>query len=755
MSSQPTFPVLLRFGPFEVNPESGELRKSGIRIRLSGQPIRILLILLERPGQVVSREELRQRIWRDGTFVDFEGGLNAAINKLRRALSDSAENPRYVETIPSRGYRFIGVLAPVAPVTSGPAAIQQPVGPNSIKVRPTFHRKRIFWLLAATACLITAAIAVQEFRTTRSAATQWQFTQLTQEGEISDSPAISRDGKLLAYSSEKDGMRDLYVKQITSGQPIRLTYDGAGNTTPDFSPDGTKIVFRSSRDGGGIYEIATFGGEARLLAREGLNPKYSHDGTRVAFWTGDNAVVPTVPGSGAVWVVPSQGGTPVRAGTRLTTARRPIWSPDGRHLLVIGYASEKLWEASALDWWTISTNGDIETKTEIRDALLRAGLENPGYDAYSPSSLGNTINLPGPSCWLAEGNRVIFSALTGGARNLFSTQISANGKIAGAIQRLTVGSGDETNGSCGSNETFVFARKTSVGDLWSYTFDLEIGRPTGPAVQLTHGPSTLIESPSISADGQRVAFSQFESNKMSVWVHDLGSGKEAKLAPSSFAQRFPVIAPSGDRVAYSSFENDKRILYVAAPGDVPARLCDGCVRPTGWSRDGKKLLTFEGSPYRVSLLDVTSHERTILLAHPTYSLLLAHFSPDNHWISFTARVRPDRALIMIAPIDGPLPAPEASWIKFSEENGLQDGGIWSPDGKMLYFTSSRDGHICLWARRLHPNSHQPVDQPFAVQHFHERPMQDLRLLSAAAGRVVVSLTNDTSSIWMMSRQPAR
>jgi Tol biopolymer transport system component/DNA-binding winged helix-turn-helix (wHTH) protein len=755
MASQPSFPVLLRFGPFEVNPQSGELQKSGIRIRLSGQPIRILLVLLERPGQVVTREELRQQIWGDGTFVDFEGGLNAAINKLRRALSDSAENPRYVETIPSRGYRFIGALAPVAPVTLAPPDMQRPVGVNSTKAGPTFYRKRLLWLLAAAACLIIGLIAVQGFRTTRSTPTQWQFTQLTQDGEISDWPAISRDGKLLAYSSEKDGVRDLYVKQITGGQPIRLTYDGAGNTMPNFSPDGSKIVFRSNRDGGGIYEIAAFGGETRLLAREGLNPKYSLDGTRVAFWTGDSTVVATVPGNGAVWVVPSKGGTPVRVGTRLTTARRPIWSPDGRRLLVIGYASDKLWKASSLDWWTISTNGDVDTKTEIRDALLKAGLENPGYDTYSPSSLGNTTNLPAPACWLAEENRIIFSALTGDARNLWSTQISADGKIAGAIQRLTVGSGNETNGSCGSNETFVFARKTSVGDLWSFTFDLESGTPTRPPVQLTHGPSTVREGPSISADGQRVAFSQFESSKMSVWVHDLASGKEAKLAPSSFAQRFPVIAPSGDRVAYSSYENDKRILYVAAPGDVPERLCDGCVRPTDWSRDGKKLLTFEGSPYQVSLLDVASHEQTMLLAHPTYSLLFAHFSPDNRWISFTARVRPDRALIMIAPIDGPLPVPESSWIKFSEEDGSQDGGIWSPDGKMLYFTSSRDGHICLWARRLDPISHRPVGEPFAVQHLHERPMQQLRLWSAAAGRVVVSLTHDTSSIWMMSRQLAR
>ena len=100
----------LMFGLFEVNTRTGELRKHGIRVRLSGQPFQILLLLLARPGDLVTREELREQLWSDGTFVDFEHGLNAAINKVRRALGDSADHPRYVETIPGRGYRFIGTL---------------------------------------------------------------------------------------------------------------------------------------------------------------------------------------------------------------------------------------------------------------------------------------------------------------------------------------------------------------------------------------------------------------------------------------------------------------------------------------------------------------------------------------------------------------------------------------------------------------------------------------------------------------------
>src|SRR5581483_7009797 len=103
-------PRRVAFGPFELNTATGELTRSGSRVRLSGQPLNILLTMLERPGEVVSTDDLRQKLWSDGTFVDFEHGLHAAINKLRRTLGDSAENARYIETVPGAGYRFIGVL---------------------------------------------------------------------------------------------------------------------------------------------------------------------------------------------------------------------------------------------------------------------------------------------------------------------------------------------------------------------------------------------------------------------------------------------------------------------------------------------------------------------------------------------------------------------------------------------------------------------------------------------------------------------
>ena len=113
---------MFRFGPFELDEATGELRKFGIRIKLHAQPVQVLVMLLERPGELVTREQMRRRLWGDDTIVDFDHSLNTAINKLREALSDSAAQPRHVETIPGRGYRFIAPVTFAAPVSAEPHA---------------------------------------------------------------------------------------------------------------------------------------------------------------------------------------------------------------------------------------------------------------------------------------------------------------------------------------------------------------------------------------------------------------------------------------------------------------------------------------------------------------------------------------------------------------------------------------------------------------------------------------------------------
>lgn len=158
-----------------------------------------------------------------------------------------------------------------------------------------------------------------------------------------------------------------------------------------------------------------------------------------------------------------------------------------------------------------------------------------------------------------------------------------------------------------------------------------------------------------------MAFASTQSSRgYNIWVRDLATGKETDVASSSFVQRFPVISPNGSKVAFSRYEYSKRVVYVSAVRGVPEKLCEGCLRATDCSPDQTKLLMFGGNPYQINFLDIASHQQTVLFKQLTENLLYARFSPDNRWVSFTARVQPDRAWIMVAPLDGPKPIPESA-----------------------------------------------------------------------------------------------
>jgi DNA-binding winged helix-turn-helix (wHTH) protein len=150
MAVQPNSNRIARFGVFELDLNTGELRKGGVKLRLQGQPVQVLTLLLERAGDVVTREELREKLWASDTFVDFDHSLNTAINKVREALGDSASSPRYVETLARRGYRFIApVQAPVqfssanAVAAESSAAPSQPAPQEPVPHAPALHRSHI------------------------------------------------------------------------------------------------------------------------------------------------------------------------------------------------------------------------------------------------------------------------------------------------------------------------------------------------------------------------------------------------------------------------------------------------------------------------------------------------------------------------------------------------------------------------------------------------------------------------------------
>src|SRR6266436_2625966 len=166
-------PAVRRFGTFEINLQSGELRKSGMRLRLSGQPFQVLAVLVERPGELVTREELRSKLWLADTFVDFDHGLNNAVARIREVLDDSSDAPRYVETIPRRGYRFIAPLTDLRP-TALPASAkvspeneitrQQESAPAVLPTEKRFAPIRLRVLLGGVAVLALFAVILALYR---------------------------------------------------------------------------------------------------------------------------------------------------------------------------------------------------------------------------------------------------------------------------------------------------------------------------------------------------------------------------------------------------------------------------------------------------------------------------------------------------------------------------------------------------------------------------------------------------------------
>ena len=257
----PTEPTLerdrtFRFGPFELSERQAELRKSGVRIKLQEQPFRVLVELVANSGNLLSREDLHKKLWPADTFVDFDVGLNSAIRKLRQALNDDAENPRYIETLAKRGYRFIAPVAdvvPAVPPTSRDSPAQAPVSlpddGTSFTTGQEIQRnpRPWYWVLAAVCVLallillIYGGVTARRRTNTTPLATEQRITANPREAPVTGA-VVSRDGKYVAYSDTTG----VYVRHIDTGETRPLQLPKGFDVVPtSWFPDGTNLLLSS------------------------------------------------------------------------------------------------------------------------------------------------------------------------------------------------------------------------------------------------------------------------------------------------------------------------------------------------------------------------------------------------------------------------------------------------------------------------------------------------------------------------------
>ena len=559
--------------------------------------------------------------------------------------------------------------------------------------------------------------------------------RITTDAGLTAFPALSRDGSLLAYASDRDGegALNLWVRQIAGGEAIRLTRGATDDREPSFSPDGSRLVFRSDRNGGGIYVMSALGGEPRQLAGHGRRPRFSPDGRWIAFWSGTSSNSGTFEG---IYLMRAEGGEPKPWHPEFASARDPVWSPDGRFLLFLGKRDQEARWPDTADWWVAPVDGG-----EPRSAGALAAL---GREAF--------IDFVTPDAWV-EPDDILFSRRTGDSTNIWRVPLSRQQTIAAPPQRLTYGAGLELQPALSPDGRLVFASYTERLNLWGLPIDPRTGIGGEELQRYTQGEA-MDGAPSISADGARSAFVSNRSGEDEIWVHDFRTARDTMLTGVAGRKGLAVISSDGSRVAFDVVENGKLALYTAAAdGGLVQKVCENCGQPRSWATDLSHLLYQAGDPSRFLLLNLASGRSILNVSDPQRGVFSASISPDGTWIAFHAkRKAAEGQQIYVAPFRTAEVRPE-EWIPITSGEFEDDKPRWSADGNALYFTSLRDGSRCLWVAHLDPATRRPLGDATAVRHFHQTRLsmqyQTLRRfdLAVARDKIVFTLVERTANIW--------
>ena len=512
MSQPQKLMPIYRFGVFQLDVQAGELRKNGVKLKLQDQPFKVLCLLLEHPGEVVSREEIRKRLWPADTFVDFDHGLNAAIKRLRDALGESADTPVFIETLARRGYRFI------APVEGGAA-------PAATDAAATPEQNKSGWWRSGTALAILAGFAIVVllsffWRSTRplNEVVEHKLTTNSSENSVA-SAAISPDGKYLAYTDTTG----LYLKQLRNGEvhPITLPL----NFSPyidDWFADGSHLLVTSQEhpEKRSLWSISVFGGAPRQLADDASGASLSPDGSHIAFQRLDYGK--------EEWVMRSDGTDPLKvAPDQSSWAGWPTWSPDGKRLAYIRMSASYNARTASIE---VNDWRNAHATTLLSDSQLGPSIywHPNGQFIYT---LGDEGNQQGASLWMMSPDK--------------------SGKPANSPKRVTRGFG-WISGLHGTSDgkVLTFLRENTVSSVYVGTLAPDSTR------LLSNRRLTLDENPDLpfawAPDSKTILFSSNRNGISQIFRQAVDQPLAESLMSSSEQLSQPRVTRDGSEILYIS-----------------------------------------------------------------------------------------------------------------------------------------------------------------------------------------------------------
>ncbi len=619
--------------------------------------------------------------------------------------------------------------------------------PVSPETRPAARPRHVpLWLvLVSAAALVLVAVALTTWIDGRRVGRSAPVQRLTSDAGLTFQPALSPDGKLLAYSSDRSGRGDLdiWVQQVPRGVPVRVTDSAADESQPAFSPDGTLIAYRREGEQEGIYVVPALGGRSRLVVRGGFHPRFSPDGTCLAYWTGERTFR-----SAKVFTIALNGGTPVQLQPDFPYAAFPVWSPDGKNIVFVG--ARKLAtgdpDMDDWDWWVAPVAGGNAIRTLARQALDRQGLRLPEA-AWAHRRIIPESVMP--------GNKVVFAARSGDQTNIWRLRLSRRDwQVTGPAEQVTFGAGRQDHPSMAKDGSLVYAALTQKSDIWSLPVRANTAEPAGLLVKVTSGPSNC-NRPVASRDGSRIAFISDRTGNEEIWVKDLKSGRELAVTSTGDAKSAVILSPDGSRLAFGYAAPGKRSIFTAPlPGGEPARLCADCGLPRSWLADGRGLVYQWLSPAGESVLGILapSGKTTELVRLSNSAVFSPSVSADGNWMALILRTPPNDHEVAVVPLARGAAAPRQQWIRMTEPGAWVDKPRWSPNGSVLYYVSNRDGFVCIWARFLDPATRKPLGDPKPVIHFHSGRSSLGSVygldLAVAEDKLVFNVGESSGNIWL-------